>query len=117
MFAVVSKFQIMRNPIPTLAFILITLSLAAQSAVAQTEGTPTPTVPPASAEAGKDVVHQLNSAFTRVFEIIAPTVVIIEVTKKSDASDGSSLDDLFFQDQPDEDSPRTSPSKFTTSPK
>ena len=57
---------------------------------------PTPTVPEAAADAGKDVVHQLNSAFTKVFEIVAPSVVIIEVTKKSDGSEAP-LDDLFFQ--------------------
>jgi len=28
---------------------------------------PTPTVPAAAAEAGKDVVHQLNNAFAKVF--------------------------------------------------
>ena len=43
--------------------------------------------PPAAAEAGKDVVHQLNSAFTKVFEIVAPSVVIIEVTKKNDGNE------------------------------
>ena len=73
------------------------------------EPQPTPTVPAAAAEAGKDVVHQLNSAFAKVFEIVAPSVVIIEVTKKADGNDTSSLDDLFFQDQPDENSPRGAP--------
>lgn len=56
----------------------------------------TPTIAPQAAQPGKDVVHQLNSAFARVFETVAPSVVIIEVTKKSDGSD-TSLDDLFFQ--------------------
>ncbi len=70
---------------------------------------PTSTVPAAAAAAGKDVVHQLNSAFTKVFEIVAPSVVIIEVTKKSDGSDASSLDDLFFQNQPDENNPHPNP--------
>lgn len=76
--------------------------------LAQPETGPTPTVPVEAAEAGKDVVHQLNSAFTKVFEIVAPTVVIIEVTKKNDASENPSLDDLFFQNQPNE-SPRRNP--------
>jgi Do/DeqQ family serine protease len=57
---------------------------------------PTPTIPAAAAAPGKDVVHQLNSAFAKVFEIVAPSVVIIEVTKKADGND-TSLDDLFFQ--------------------
>ncbi|CAN5667958.1 DegQ family serine endoprotease [soil metagenome] len=60
------------------------------------------------ADAGKSVVHQLNSAFTRVFEIVAPSVVIIEVTKSGEASDNPTLDDLFFQNRPDQ-SPRRLP--------
>ncbi|MEY2559586.1 MAG: serine protease Do, partial [Verrucomicrobiota bacterium] len=70
---------------------------------------PTSTVPPAAADAGKDVVHQLNSAFTKVFEIVAPSVVIIEVTKKNDASENSGLDDLFFQPPQDDNAPRRGP--------
>ena len=65
---------------------------------------PAPTIPAAAAVPGKDVVHQLNSAFAKVFEIVAPSVVIIEVTKKSDGND-TSLDDLFFQ-SPDNGDPR-----------
>lgn len=64
--------------------------------------------PSASAEAGKDVVHQLNSAFTKVFETVAPSVVIIEVSKKADA-EGSIFDDLFFQGPPDENNQRQAP--------
>ena len=41
-------------------------------------------------------MHQLNSAFAKVFEIVAPSVVIIEVTKKADGNEPP-LDDLFFQ--------------------
>jgi Do/DeqQ family serine protease len=63
---------------------------------------PTPTIPAAAAAPGKDVVHQLNSAFAKVFETVAPSVVIIEVTKKADGND-SSLDDLFFQPPDDND--------------
>ena len=60
-----------------------------------------PTAPPgAAAEAGKDVVHQLNSAFTKVFETVAPSVVIVEVSKKAE-EDTSAFDDLFFQGPPD----------------
>lgn len=64
---------------------------------------PTPTIPAAAAAPGKDVVHQLNSAFAKVFETVAPAVVIIEITKKNDGSD-TSLDDLFFQTPDDNNS-------------
>ena len=60
-------------------------------------------------EAGKDVVHQLNNAFARVFEPVAPSVVIIEVSKKNDGSEGFSFDDLFFQGPPDENNPHRNP--------
>jgi Do/DeqQ family serine protease len=93
-------------------FALAALSLRAAPPLSQPESGPTSTVPPAAADAGKDVVHQLNSAFTKVFEIIAPTVVIIEVTKQNDAPDMSSLDDLFQQQQPQDEenrSPRRGP--------
>lgn len=79
---------------------------------APSEPGPAPTIPAAAAAAGKDVVHQLNSAFTKVFEIVAPSVVIIEVTKKSDGNDSSTLDDLFFQNQQDENTPRRNPRGF-----
>jgi len=98
-----SKLQPMRLSIFTLCAAIST-SFAAQPEVA-----PTPTVPAAAAEAGKDVVHQLNNAFAKVFEIVAPSVVIIEITKKNDGSEGSALDDLFFQGPPDENSPRRNP--------
>src|ERR1041385_4927876 len=89
---------------------LAAISLRAAPPLSQPESGPTSTVPPAAADAGKDVVHQLNSAFTKVFEIIAPTVVIIEVTKKNDGPDMSSLEDLFNQPQPqDESQPRRGP--------
>jgi S1-C subfamily serine protease len=64
--------------------ILITCAaiITSTSFAAQPEVVPTPTVPAAAAEAGKDVVHQLNNAFAKVFEIVAPSVVIIEISKK-----------------------------------
>jgi len=94
----------------TFVLALAALSLRAAPPLSQPETGPTSTVPPAAADAGKDVVHQLNSAFTKVFEIIAPTVVIIEVTKKNDGPDMSSLEDLFTQPQPqDENAPRRGP--------
>jgi serine protease Do len=69
---------------------------------------PSPTVAPAAAEQGKDVVHALNNAFAKVFEIVAPSVVIIEISKKGE-SDAASLEDLFFQGPPDENNPRRNP--------
>src|SRR5947208_15134339 len=79
------------------------------SFAAQPEVVPSSTVPAAAAEAGKDVVHQLNNAFAKVFETVAPSVVIIEISKKNDASESSALEDLFFQGQPDENNPRRNP--------
>jgi Do/DeqQ family serine protease len=73
------------------------------------EAVPTSSVPAAAAEAGKDVVHQLNNAFAKVFETVAPGVVIIEISKKNETSDSSPLDDLFFQGPPDENNPRRNP--------
>ena len=93
---------------------LLLLSFCAVAVVASAappETAPTPTVPPQAAEAGKDVVHALNNAFTKVFETVAPSVVIIEVTKKNDGSESPTLDDLLFQNQPrrDDTSPRRGP--------
>jgi Do/DeqQ family serine protease len=93
----------------TFLLALAAVSLRAAPPLSQPEAGPTSTVPPAAADAGKDVVHQLNSAFTKVFEIIAPTVVIIEVTKKNDGPDTSTLDDLFFNQPQDESAPRRGP--------
>ncbi len=69
---------------------------------------PTPTIPATVAAPGKDVVHQLNSAFAKVFEVVAPTVVIIEVTKRTDGSDPS-IDDLFFQPNDNDPSQKQRP--------
>jgi Do/DeqQ family serine protease len=99
----------MRNLVQFLALALVASPLQGAAPLAQPETTPTATVPAASAEAGKDVVHQLNSAFTKVFEIVAPSVVIIEVTKKNDASENPTLEDLFFQGPQDENAPRRNP--------
>ncbi|MDQ6912960.1 MAG: trypsin-like peptidase domain-containing protein [Verrucomicrobiota bacterium] len=89
------------------SILLFSLSLIlAGSALGQSETAPSPTTPPAAAEAGKDVVHQLNNAFAKVFETVAPSVVIIEVTRKSDGSENSSLEDLLFNNQPDDNSRR-----------
>src|ERR1700737_5147337 len=99
-----SKFQLMRSlPISILVCVLSTMPISAAPPEA------TPTVPAAAAEAGKDVVHQLNNAFAKVFEIVAPSVVIIEVSKKNDGGETSMLDDLFFQGPPDENNPRANP--------
>ncbi|HST00010.1 MAG TPA: hypothetical protein VLK33_23400, partial [Terriglobales bacterium] len=102
----VSKNEPMRG---TILLLLFAAGVSLRGAPAPSESSPTPTVPAAAATAGKDVVHQLNNAFAKAFEIVAPSVVIIEVTKKNDGGDGSSLDDLFFQNQPDENNPRGSP--------
>jgi Do/DeqQ family serine protease len=99
----------MRTAVQILALVVASYSLRAAPPLAQPEASPSPTVSAAAADAGKDVVHQLNSAFTKVFEIIAPSVVIIEVTKKNESSENPSLDDLFFQGPQDEDAPRRNP--------
>src|SRR5438034_373289 len=89
---------------------ILTLCVAlSTSFAAQPEAVPTSSVPAAAAEAGKDVVHQLNNAFAKVFETVAPSVVIIEISKKNDISESSPLDDLFFQGPPDENNPRRNP--------
>jgi serine protease Do len=82
------------------------------SFAAQPEAVPTSSVPTAAAEAGKDVVHQLNNAFAKVFETVAPSVVIIEISKKNEISESSPLDDLFFQGPPDENNPRRNPGEL-----
>src|SRR5216110_2547958 len=102
--SVVSKFQPMRLSILALC-VAVSTSFAAQPEVV-----PMPTVPASVAEAGKDVVHQLNNAFAKVFETVAPSVVIIEVSKKNDIGESSPLDDLFFQGAPDDNNQRRNPS-------
>lgn len=84
--------------------ILFAIATAVQLHAASPE-TPT-SIPSEAAEAGKDQAHALNNAFARVFETVAPSVVIIEVSKKSDGSENSAFDDLFFQGPPDENGPR-----------
>src|ERR1700740_1437006 len=94
-------------------FILLSFIVASRlgAFAASAEIAPTPTIPAAAAEAGKDVVHQLNNAFAKVFETVAPSVVIIELSKKAD-SESPAFDDLFFQGPPDENSPRRNPQGF-----
>src|SRR5438045_722717 len=89
--------------------ILILCFAISTSFAAQPEVAPTATVPAAAAAAGKDVVHQLNNAFAKVFEIVAPSVVIIEISKKTDSGESSPFDDLFFQGPPDENNQRRNP--------
>jgi serine protease Do len=91
---------------------ILTLCVALSTSFAAIpEAVPTSSVPPNAfgAEAGKDVVHQLNNAFAKVFETVAPSVVIIEISKKNEISESSPLDDLFFQGPPDENNPRRNP--------
>ena len=78
-----SKFQPMRLSIFALCLALST-SFAAQPEVVPNDAGP---LNPSAAEAGKDVVHQLNNAFAKVFETVAPGVVIIETSKKSEISE------------------------------
>src|SRR5436190_14477051 len=89
--------------------ILILCFAISTSFAAQPEVAPTATVPAAAAAAGKDVVHQLNNAFAKVFETVAPSVVIIEISKKTDSGESSPFDDLFFQGPPDENNQRRNP--------
>src|SRR5262249_52166186 len=100
-----SKFPPMRSSIFALCLALST-SFAAQPEAVSSDAGP---LNPSAVEAGKDVVHQLNNAFAKVFETVAPGVVIIETSKKSEISESSPLDDLFFQGPPDENSPRRNP--------
>ncbi|HEY2800755.1 MAG TPA: trypsin-like peptidase domain-containing protein [Chthoniobacterales bacterium] len=53
----------------------------------------------------------MNNAFAKVFEIVAPSVVIIEISKKNDAGESSPFDDLFFQGPPDENNQQRNPSE------
>jgi serine protease Do len=92
--------------------LILTAALAAVSSLLAEPTapvSPSPTIPAAAAEAGKDVVHQLNNAFAKVFEIVAPSVTIIEITKKSDPGDADS--DELFQEPPDDANPRGLPQR------
>ena len=104
--SILSKFQLMR-----LSILIVCVAISTSFA-AQPEVVPNPTVPAAAAEAGKDVVHQLNNAFAKVFEIVAPSVVIIEISKRNDGGESSPFDDLFFQGPPDENNQRRGPGGF-----
>src|SRR6266446_3536453 len=100
--SMLSNFEPMR--LFSVSFLILALNTVPILA-ATPELAPMPTVPAAAAEQGKDVVHQLNNAFAKVFETVAPSVVIIEISKKSD-SESSAFEDLFFQGPPDENNPR-----------
>jgi Do/DeqQ family serine protease len=94
------------EPMRLLLISLTFVGLGMMSIFAATpESAPISTIPAAAAEQGKDVVHQLNNAFAKVFEIVAPSVVIIEISKKADTQT-SAFEDLFFQGPPDENNPR-----------
>lgn len=92
-------------------FLLILISASAVSLssilAASTETAPTPTVAPAAAEQGKDVVHSLNNAFEKVFDTVAPSVVVIEITKKKGGNEASFFEELF--PGPDEENPPRNP--------
>ncbi|PYK42768.1 MAG: hypothetical protein DME46_09370 [Verrucomicrobia bacterium] len=97
-----SKFELMR-------FLFALIFCGAMSASPLLAQESSSTIPPAAADSGKDVVHALNNAFAKVFETVAPSVVIIEVSKKNDGNEGFNFDDLFFQGQPDDNSSRRGP--------
>ena len=90
----------------SIIFATVNPSFGGSVFAAASEVVPTPTVPAAAAEQGKDVVHALNNAFAKVFETVAPSVVIIEVSKKNEVNEGPTFEDFFFQVPPDESSPR-----------
>jgi len=90
------------RPILTLLAASMAVSLVLAEPAAPVS--PSATIPAAAAEAGKDVVHQLNNAFAKVFETVAPSVAIIEVIKKNDASDADP-DDLFQEPLDDRNPP------------
>ena len=65
---------------------------------------PEPVVPPSTA---KTIAQQLNDAYVAVFERVAPTVVVIDVTKRP-SPEGESSDyfpDFFFHNGPDGSGP------------
>src|SRR4029077_5274860 len=100
--SMLSNFEPMR--LFSVSFLIVALNTMPILA-ATPELAPTPTIPAAAAEQGKEVSHQLDNAFAKVFETVAPSVVIIEISKKSD-SETSAFEDLFFQGPPDENNPR-----------
>src|SRR5438552_5414789 len=100
--SMLSNFEPMR--LFSVSFLIVALNTVPILA-ATPELAPTPTIPAAAAEQGKDVVHQLNNAFAKVFEVVAPSVVIIEVSKKNDG-ESSAFEDLFFQGPPDQNNSR-----------
>ena len=106
-FLMLSKMPNAMRPYSSL--FLLTLIAAMPLNAATPEATPT--IPPAAAEPGKDQVHALNNAFARVFDMVAPAVVIIEVSKKDDGNDNSPFDDFFFPG-PDQNNPRRNPNGF-----
>src|SRR5207253_3988531 len=63
----------------------------------------------AVSKASKEFVQQLNNSISKIFKNVAPTVVIIEVSKKNDIGESSPLDDLFFQGAPDDNNQRRNP--------
>src|SRR6267378_6156819 len=70
------------------------LSLSGLSAVIPATGQTS------GANAGKDLVHQLNEAFEQVYDRVSPTVVVIDVAKSAQASSGNNPFegfDFFFK--------------------
>ncbi len=88
-----------RNLLLSVAWIATGSFCLAQTTPSSSSPSPSATTSAEAAAAGKDVVHQLNNAFAKVFETVAPSVVIIETSKKNEAVEGPALED-FFQGPP-----------------
>ena len=70
------------------------LSLSGLSAVVPVAGQTS------GANAGKDLVHQLNEAFEQVYDRVSPSVVVIDVAKSAQTSNGNNPFegfDFFFK--------------------
>ena len=100
-----ARWRLSKNEPMRISPILFTLIAFASSPLLAQPSQPagTPAVSAAAAEQGKDVVHALNNAFAKVFDTVAPGVVIIEISKKTDLSENSAFEELFGQ--PDENDP------------
>jgi Do/DeqQ family serine protease len=61
---------------------------------------------PAPSDAGKDIAHKLNDAYTAVYERVAPSVVVVDVEKNGRSGNSANPSDGFdfFFRSPKEDS-------------
>ena len=91
---------------PLLCAALIAVPVWAQPTAALAPSpTPTPSPrPPATAATALDLLHQLDEGYTQLYNKVAPSVVIIDTTKrKVDEPSGDPHGFDFFFRQPDED--------------